>query len=244
MKAYSKNVRNVLNKVLPPNVIMAIMKIAEWYYRLKYYPIIIRRNTSDIEAFRQIFIYKDYDVSYPNKKPKLIIDAGANVGYATLFFRKKFPSAKIISIEPAESNFEVLRKNVAHYQNITIIQRGVWGKMGYLKIHDRGSGEWGYITEEVTADEPYDVEVITLDEILEISGAEKIDILKIDVEGAEKNIFSHNYSSWLGKTDMIIIELHDRISSGCSDAFYSAIKKYNFKEYYSGENIVLTKIYK
>mgnify|MGYP000361339186 CR=1 FL=1 len=56
------------------------------------------------------------------------------------------------------------------------------------------------------------------------------DLLKIDIEGAEKELFSENTDYWLGKVNMIIIELHDWMRKDCSKNFYSAIKKYKYKK--------------
>ena len=65
------------------------------------------------------------------------------------------------------------------------------------------------------------------------------DILKIDVEGAEKEIFSKNYESWLGKVNVIMIELHDHIRGGCAKTFYSATDKFNFKKVLQKGNLVI-----
>jgi len=209
------------------------------YYSFKFKPLIIREKTSDIEVFKQIFIDKDY--GFPvNIDPKLIIDGGANAGYASLFFADRFPKAEIIAIEPEDSNFEVLVKNTARYKQIKPIKAGLWHKKVNLKIVDKNVDKWGFRTEESDCHNT-DVPAMTIDEILKQSKHNEIDILKLDVEGAEKEIFSYNYDSWLGKVNILIIELHDKMKPGCGEAFYSAIKKYNFEKALSGENIILVK---
>ena len=65
-----------------------------------------------------------------------------------------------------------------------------------------------------------------------------IDILKMDVEGSEKEIFESNYEHWLSKTKCLIIELHDRMRKGSSDSVFAAVSKYNFTKLESGENVV------
>ncbi|MBU1682748.1 FkbM family methyltransferase, partial [Patescibacteria group bacterium] len=199
-----------------------------------------REDTTDMAIFKQIFIQKDYDFPI-NMNPKFIIDGGANVGYASLFFANKFPDAEIVAIEPEDSNFEVLQKNTSEYKQVKTIKAGIWHKKAKLKIVGTEWGKCGFMTKEVDTADTYDAKTITIDEILKQSKYDEIDILKLDVEGAEKEIFSSNYDSWLGKVNVLIIELHDRIKMGCSEAFYSAIKKYNFEETESGENIVLFK---
>ena len=216
-------------------------------YRKNFPPLIIRKGTSDLEVFKQIFINKDYDLSY-DIKPKFIIDGGANVGYSTLFFANKFPQAKVFAIEPEASNFDVLVKNTSANKNIVPIKKGLWYKKGHLKIDDsvyqgdKGWGKWGFITTEANDSKGSDVEVITINEIVAMMNNEDIDILKLDIEGAEKEIFSENYESWLGKVNVLIIELHDRLKPGCSDAVYAAINKYKFKKEVSGEYVVFKKI--
>lgn len=86
------------------------------------------------------------------------------------------------------------------------------------------------------------LKAITIDDILKKSGHDQIDILKLDVEGAEKEIFSNSYEYWLPRVKVLILEIHDWIKKGCGDSFYSAIKKYNFKESRSEENVVLIRV--
>ena len=61
----------------------------------------------------------------------------------------------------------------------------------------------------------------------------------MDIEGSEKEVFSRNYKSWINKVNIIVIELHDRIKSGCTDALYSAISRDEWEEYKEGEKVIL-----
>ena len=79
--------------------------------------IALRPNTSDVTTFKHIFAHGDYDISI-KPEPKLIIDAGANIGLASIYFANRYPSAKIIAVELAPSNFQVLLKNTSHYNQI------------------------------------------------------------------------------------------------------------------------------
>jgi hypothetical protein len=79
----------------------------------------------------------------------------------------------------------------------------------------------------------------TLDSIMREYNLQRIDILKIDIEGAEKEVFNDT-SSWLEKTDAIIIELHERMKSGCDHSFYNGSKGFD-EEWHQGENVYLTR---
>lgn len=209
------------------------------YYSNKFKPLIIRKNTSDLYVFRQIFVKKEYDFPFKTN-PKLIIDAGAYAGYSSLWFASRYPNADIIAIEPDESNFEILEKNTANHERIRRIWAGLWHKDAFLKIRAGNFPKFGIMTEEVSSKD-YDVKAITIDGILEESGHGRIDILKLDIEGAEKELFSKNYESWLGKVDVLIIELHDRKKDGCSKAFRQAARNYSWDEFRRGENIILVR---
>jgi len=208
------------------------------YYSFIYHPLIIRQNTSDWSVFHSIFILKEFELPI-TVKPKLIIDAGAYTGLSALYFSSKYPQAKIIAIEPENSNFEILKKHASNNSNIFPVKAGLWYKNCFLKIINKNSEKWDFIIKEALASEPYDVKAITIDALLKQSGFTEIDILKIDIEGSEKELFSKNCNTWINKVKIIIIELHDNIRDGCSQALYSAINKNQWKEYRKGEKVIL-----
>lgn len=102
-------------------------------------PIFLRTNTTDAPTFSQIFIQKDYDLRI-SIKPKLIIDGGANVGYASIWFANKFPKSKIYAIEPEAENYKILKSNTKKYSNVKLIKAGLWNKKALLKVLDKGYG--------------------------------------------------------------------------------------------------------
>lgn len=201
-------------------------------------PITLRADTSDIPTFEQIFIWRDYDVPL-QVAPKFIIDGGANVGYASIFFANRYPDARIVAVEPEASNVELLRQNTSPYPNISIIQAGIWHKRASLEIENPKDPKWMFRVRETQPKEG-SFESVTIPDILEQSHAGQVDILKLDIEGAEKELFSVN-PAWLGEVNVLIIELHDQYKPGCSESFYSAVSKYGFTEFRRGENVFLVK---
>lgn len=97
----------------------------------------LRTDSSDYAIYKQIFIEKQYDCSL-KKDPEVIIDCGANIGLASVFFANKYPSAKIIAIEPEKSNYEMLLLNTQNYPNVCCLNNGVWSKKTNLYIYDAG----------------------------------------------------------------------------------------------------------
>jgi FkbM family methyltransferase len=199
-------------------------------------------GTSDLPTYRQVFVENEYDFS-ADVQPKVIVDAGANVGLASLYFANKYPESKIIAIEPEKKNFEVLLKNVAPYPNIIALNAALWNKKGLINLVDPGLGSWGFMTEESSQDALgcylHSVEAVSIDSLIDKFQLPGINILKIDIEGAEKEVFADT-SAWIGKVDSIIIELHERMKQGCNRSFYNGSNGFD-SEWLRGENVYLSK---
>jgi len=201
-------------------------------------PLLIRNNTFDFPIFYQVFLNGEYSITY-DFEPKVIIDCGANVGFAAFYFKNKFPNAKIISIEPDATNFEFLQKNTKNYSDIFCLKGAVWNKDTNIVIKDFGYGSWGFMIEESLNPTKDTVKAYTIDQLMEQFDLDQIDILKIDIEGSERELFESNFEKWLGKTKVIIIELHDNLRKGSSKSFFKALSNYDFSLHLSGENIVI-----
>lgn len=200
------------------------------------YPFYLRGNTSDIPAFYQIFSFKQYKIVY-DFTPAYIFDLGANIGLASLYFANTYPAATIIAVEPEPSNCEMLLKNTGSYKNIHCWQGGVWGSKANLDVVDIHKGKWAFVTREVESID-HSVNAITIDDLMLMFNIPHIDILKLDVESAEKEIFEGAHHLWLPKVKAMIVELHDRYKAGCSVAFFNALINYNFSTRFRGENII------
>jgi FkbM family methyltransferase len=204
-------------------------------------PVLLRPGTSDVPTFEKIFISQEYEFPYPSGKPGLIIDAGANVGYASIFFAKKFPSSRILAVEPEQSNHELLLRNIAAYPNVTAVHAALWNRNVPLRIQNPKDENWAFRMAEAQPDDPDPCDGITVSELMAMVGADTVDILKLDIEGAEKDVFKSGFEPWLPKVAVIVIELHDWLREGCSTSFYRATSQLRFKQFCRGEKIVLVK---
>jgi FkbM family methyltransferase len=201
------------------------------------YPVYVRRDSSDFPVFESVLVQHCYDINC-GFSPKIIFDCGANIGLTTVFYANRFPEATIIAVEPEAANFELLKKNTASYPNVYLYHAGLWNKETSLKIEDHGYGAWGFMVSEVPEGTPGAVKAVSIPELMRQQQCEKIDILKIDIEGSEKELFASNYETWLPKVTLLIVELHDRMREGAALSFFKAITKYNFRLAIKGENIV------
>jgi len=201
------------------------------------FPLKLRKHTSDEPTFRQIFLNTRYNISI-EFEPLKIIDGGANIGYSSVFFAHKYPKAEIIAIEPDKSNFELLQYNTANYAQVKNVNSALWHKSAFLKIANPNTEKWAFQVIETNKGDVNSFDSCSIQDLMNLNSWDHIDILKLDIEGAEKFIFSENYELWLPRTKILIIELHERMQPGCTEIFYQAIKKYDFKESISGENLV------
>jgi FkbM family methyltransferase len=174
-----------------------------------------------------------YDAILADGRTPLIVDAGANIGSSSIYFKALFPKAKIIAIEPEKQNCALLRKNTAHL-GIEVREAAVGSEAGNIFLTDPGQSSWGFRTAEVGE---YIVDVITINDILNSEKIHTPFICKIDIEGAEQQLFAHNHE-WLYEFAMTVIELHDWMlpGKGTSKPFIRAISNGDFELINRGEN--------
>jgi FkbM family methyltransferase len=207
------------------------LRVPDFGHRL-----VLRLKSSDLPTYSKIFRSQDYHF-YTSKEPRFIIDAGANVGYAALYFAKQFPEARILAIEPEEGNFKLLQKNTATFRNIVPVHGALWNKNGTINLVDPGIGPWGFQTHENASEHAFvtSVPAFTIDRLMKDHGFERVDILKVDIEGGEKEVFE-NSEEWIDKVGVIMAELHDAMKPGCSVSFGKATAKFDLGAR-KGENV-------
>lgn len=204
----------------------------------------VRLNTTDISIYQQIFVNREYEMAL-KREPAVIVDAGANVGFSAIYFSVRYPAARIVALEPEASNFELLKRNVAAFPGIEPVRKAVWSCVADLDLFDAGSGRAGLQKDGFQTFPPGErpssatVPAVDLDTLMTEMRIDFIDVLKIDVEGAEREIFGKG-GAWLNKVGVIVAELHDRMRPGCSRAFYGATSHFE-TEAYRGENVIVAK---
>jgi FkbM family methyltransferase len=246
--------RNMVSELgLFGSIQFAFLKSGMWrgaihslHARQAAYPLLVRSNSSDIYAFTQIFVHRQYAPLNELTGIELIVDLGANVGYSSAYFLTKFPHAEVIAVEPDPTNIALLKHNMTPYcDRVKIIHAGVWSHPARLTISDipyRDGREW---TRQVQEWQQGDIEGVDIPTLLNSAGHDRISLLKVDIEGAECVLFSGNYKSWIDKVDTIVIELHDDTAFGdASDIFSRAIKGLDFQISRGGELTICKSILK
>ncbi len=222
LQIYLKIKRNRLDCISLPNI---------------QHPFSIRNNPFDLATLEEVLLQKTYQLPF-QFNPQYILDAGGNIGLTAIYFANVYPSAQIVTIEPDSDNFQVLLKNILPYLNINAVQKGVWHSKSFLQVIDNGNGNNAFTVQEVDQEKDSNVEAIGIADIMESYNWPHIDLLKVDIEGSEKEVFETNANTWLPKTKILFVELHDRMKQGCSQAVFKAINQFNFSCEIVGENLL------
>ncbi len=147
---------------------------------------------------------------------KVVLDIGANIGAATVFFSELYPTAKIHSFEPIPGNLEILKRNAesrGRPGSIVCHLLALSDRDGELQmIHSPGTynhGGWSFYQRGAAGnEEKISVPVRKSGDFLSELGLESIDVIKIDTEGAEKEILHGLTAAQLDSVQYIVGELH------------------------------------
>ncbi|MCG5510344.1 FkbM family methyltransferase [Ectothiorhodospira lacustris] len=197
--------------------------------------VFLRPCTADQKVYDEIFKAQEYRLDVG--EPVVIVDAGAHIGLSSVYFAQRYPRAMIIAVEPESSNFELLKKNVSVYANIKPVHAGLWSRTTCLAIQDEGVDTWSFRV--VEADSEHGIMATSVPDLMSDFNIDRIDVLKIDIEGAELEVLGDS-GSWIDSVDTIIIELHDRFRPGCRAALDDALSDFEYSESFSGESIVIS----
>eukprot|EP00897_Mesotaenium_endlicherianum_P003046 jgi/Mesen1/276/ME1152359C09517 len=209
-------------------------------------PFYLRRSSSDVKVLDQLVERGEYDRVEPRYNFTSILDAGANVGIASVLFSIIFPHAKLVALEASQANFEVLQRNIAPFPQVTAVNAALWPYPAPLALV-RGTrkrsklDQWGYMV--VTADEVTTTQRVedslvgvSVPHLQKLLGIGSFDFLKIDVEGSERELFTRSKLnpdlSWIAGARLVAIEVHEDMRPGAADV----VKKV-FQEELTGWNL-------
>jgi FkbM family methyltransferase len=175
----------------------------------------IRPNGVDGKTVSEIFDGRLYDISAV--EVKRVLDLGANIGAATMFFASRFPEAEFACVEPSPSNQLVLRESIRlNLIRATVFAGAVGIEAGEADLHLGGDPDMFSLTPAIASEKTIRIRQFTVPDLLTALGWEKIDVLKIDIEGYEKILLNRN-NAWLGRVRLIIGEAHGHVDYGIEE---------------------------
>jgi len=233
--------KHYLDTLADLNAQSPVDSLIQCYYPGIQYPMHLRAKTSDIHNFYQLLVLNEYG-AIQLTDPKIIIDLGAYVGYAAIYFASRYPQCKIICVEPSKRNYELLKINTKPYPNIHIINTAIWSHSTSLKITGNVGGDWGTIVSECAPNDEGAFAALALEDLILQNDIQKIDLLKVDIEGSEKQLFCNNTQGWLKMVEWVSCETHDRFIPGCSQAYFELFESTgHFEKIQSGEYFIFRK---
>ena len=171
-------------------------------------PLKLRYGTSDIAAFEKIFVWGEYAIRHQGKA-KTIIDCGANIGLSVIWFAARHPNARIVALEPDSENYALLLENTRHLENLVTLRAGVWGRTCALTLANPGAASDSYQYNESPSSSAEKIKAFDIETLRSNHQMETIDLLKMDIEGAEEFVFVDGCNKWLAVTSQLVIEIHN-----------------------------------
>jgi FkbM family methyltransferase len=150
----------------------------------------------------------------PALRPKIILDIGSNIGASIIYFHRRFPDANIFGFEPHPDTFRILQENVADLRGVTIFNFGLGATRHRISVRadNVNFGDFnirGHFKDRGHPAAPIECEVRRLDDVLREIGIDRVDLIKIDCEGAEADVFSALPDEILNECQWIVGEFHD-----------------------------------
>jgi FkbM family methyltransferase len=188
-----------------------------------------RLGTADESVLQTIWRGGDYDLTHlpdwqriwdryrqitaAGHRP-MIIDGGAHIGLASVWFALEFPLAEVVAIEPHGENFAMLAANVRGLP-VTPVRAALTEKFGHVALTDPGQGNWAYQTHVVPMSAGSNILGLPVTEFVDPA---RMLIVKLDIEGAEADVL-RTAADWLPSVPVLIVERHawvtDRGEFGC-----------------------------
>ncbi len=178
----------------------------------------IIRNKSDSIAFLEVFFLNtnDWIYEFKIKEKDIVIDIGAHVGYFSIYSSINAKNGKIFAFEPYDKSFKVLIKNLEINQIKNVIPQnlGVTRESGTNTLYFKKNFAIGNsIYKNTDSDSKIEIKTISLQDIIKNNDIQKINILKLDCEGAEYQILLNLNHQTLEKIDKIVSEMHPKIEN-------------------------------
>jgi FkbM family methyltransferase len=166
-----------------------------------------KTGVSDRDIIHEILIEDQYHIKQLIKPGDTVVDIGAHIGVFSLLASGS--ARKVYAFEPVPGNFQLFSQNVAlnKIPNISLFNKAVLGENREVKVY---LSDWNTGAHSIFGHHCSYVEIqgITLKDIFENQDIERINLLKLDCEGAEYDIILKTPKEYMRKIDRIILEQH------------------------------------
>jgi len=208
------------------------------------HPVHLTAAHSDIAMLNEIVGMRIYDL--PGLEDKidgnLIVDLGANIGVAASLFATRYPRSRVLAVEPHPRNVSLLERNLAAYDGrITAIPKAIGLESGRIGLVNPDVSNMGhhavYEFRTGQSDDGIAAEALTPEELIDLVEQQithhgRIGLLKMNIEGEEKGLLaSRRMDLLLQRTNVAIIEAHDRKLDGTSATVLTAAARTGLRQF-------------
>jgi FkbM family methyltransferase len=211
--------------------------------------LLVRPTDSDLFVISQVFGHCEYEIGKLGRDAlsrlaaewrkegivPVIVDAGANVGYSSIFFRDQYPDAIVMAVEPDREAFEALASNCAGLERIMPVYGALWSHDGEVALVNSDAPSWARAVSDGQG-----VPAITLNSLLARLPKARLLMLKMDIEGAE--LEATRDVRILKDVPCVIVEPHDFLfpGRGCLSHVYSSLTMggRSIDSLVNGENLI------
>lgn len=223
--------------------------------RPKAYPGVIcsiRPQDSDLFVIAQVFGWNEYDLGVDRRNSvarlisaekklgnvPIIVDGGANVGYSALYFAETYPEATILAVEADIETYRILQHNCAGYNRIKPIHAALWSHDHGVELSRSKLSSWSHRVDDRVGSER--IPSLRLDQVLTSIPRSRLIILKLDIEGAEREVCKASCQD-VRNAPCVLVEPHDLQFPGAASLapLYSAVAGKNVDTLLIGENLLL-----
>ena len=217
--------------------------------RCRGHDLFVRPTDSDLFVVAQVFGHREYEIGKRGRAAlshlasewrkrgivPVIVDAGANVGYSSIFLSDEYPDAVVMAVEPDPEAFEALELNCAGLERITPVRGALWSHDGEVALVNDEAPSWAHAVSDGEG-----VPSITLKRLLRQVPRARLLMLKMDIEGAE--LEATRDGRMLKDVPCVVVEPHDFMfpGRGCLTHLYASLTMggRSIDSLVNGENLI------
>lgn len=191
-------------------------------------------NKIDRTVLAYVFYNKYHlpPVEYVMPEAPVIVDLGANIGCTVVDFKIRYSNSIIFAYEMHFENLFIAEKNCYELQGIHLFNKAIWTKKGKVAFSANNTTDAYFVNSSILDENAIQIACLSIQDILHDNNLQTIDFLKMDIEGAEKNILDDNDLEWLNHTNSLNIEFHN-ISADRLEGYIRLFQQFGFNSYRS-----------
>lgn len=166
------------------------------------FPIFLRPGTEDIGSIVDNVFREEYGQFPADYSPSVVVDAGAYIGDTSAYFLSRFASCRVIALEPNPESARIASRNLAPYgDRAKLHAKALWHCSGSIMLAGSETGA-------AISSQGEQIASISFDDLMSMEAIDRVDLLKMDIEGAEAVVLKSGVDGWLRKIGMLLLETH------------------------------------